>query len=182
MENLKGNPDTITVLDMYNLIVETLEDICCFNMTVIEQRLNMSSTILLEDQWALFVQEIVKKAVQCRANTFGVSMSEMAELLHTDMATLYGYTLHNLTNTFFPNFLLLQARKNLFETSSLDTVYVIAGLTQAQGAAEAMLSFAGGSSINFNLCDLETLYDWQKPQLFAMKIYHCQATCLSALS
>ncbi|CAB3990261.1 Hypothetical predicted protein [Paramuricea clavata] len=101
----------------------------------------MSSTILLEDQWALFVQEIVKKAVQCRAKTFGVSVSEMAELLHTDMATLYGYTLDNLTNTFFPNFLLLQARKNLFETRSLDTSYVVAGLTQAQGAAETMLYF-----------------------------------------
>ena len=169
MENLKGNPDTITVLEMHNLIVETLEDIYCFNMTVIEQRLNMSSTILLEDQWALFVQEIVKKAVQCRANTFGVSVSEMAELLHTDMATLYGYTLHNLTNTFFPNFVLLQARKNLFETRSLDSAYVVAGLTQAQGVAEAMLSFAGGSSINFNLRDLEILYDWQKPQLFAIE-------------
>jgi hypothetical protein len=169
MENLKGNPDTITVLELHNLIVQTLEDIYCFDMAVIEQRLNMSSKVLLEHQWALFVPEIVKEAVQCRANTLGVTVSELAELLRTNLATLYGYTLEDLTNTFFPNFLLLQARKNLFETRSLDAAYGVAGLTQAQGAAETMLSFAGGSSINFNLRDLEILYDWQKPQLYAIE-------------
>ncbi len=169
MENLKGTPDRITVLDLHQLIVETLEDIYCFNMTTIEQSRNMSSTILLEHQWALFVPPIVVAAVKFKADILGVTSSELAELLRTDLATLYGYTLQELTDNFFPEFLLLQARKNLFESRSLDVAYALAGLTQAQGDAETMLSFAGGSTINFNRRYLEILYDWQKPQLFAIE-------------
>ena len=169
MENLKGNPDPITMFEMHNLIVQTLEDIYCFNMTVIEQRLNMSALVVLENQWALFVPEIVREAVQCRANILGVTVSELAELLRTDVSTLLGYTLDDISNTFFPNFALLQARKNIFETRSLAQAYVFAGLTPNQGQAETMLTFAGHSSIAFNLRDLEILYDWQKPQLYAIQ-------------
>ena len=169
MENLKGNPDRITVLDMHNAIVETMEDIYCFNMTVIEKTLNMSSTTVLEHQWALFVPLIVNEAVKCRADLLGVTPSELAELLRKDLATLNGYTLQELTDIFFPEFLLLQARKNVFESRSLDQAYASAGLTQAQGGARTMLSFAGGTSIGFNLRDLEILYDWQKPQLYAIE-------------
>ena len=169
MENLKGNPDYITMLDIHNHIVETMEDIYCFNMTAIEQTLSMSSTIVLENEWALFVPLIVSEAVQCRAERLGVTVSELAELLRTDLATLNGYTLQEITDTFFPNFSLLQLRKNVFETRSLDQAYTTAGLTSAQGEAQTMLSFAGGSSINFNLRDLEILYDWPKPQLFAIE-------------
>ena len=169
MENLKGNPDRITMLDIHNHIVETMEDIYCFNMTAIEQTLNMSSTIVLENEWALFVPLIVSEAVKCRADILGVTVSELAELLRTDLSTLNGYTLQEITDIFFPNFLLLQARKNVFETRSLDQAYASAGLTSAQGEAQTMLSFAGGSSINFNLRDLEILYDWPKPQLFAIE-------------
>ena len=169
MENLKGNPDRITMLDIHNHIVETMEDIYCFNMTAIEQTLNMSSTIVLENEWALFVPLIVSEAVKCRADILGVTVSELAELLRTDLSTLNGYTLQEITDIFFPKFLLLQARKNVFETRSLDQAYASAGLTSAQGEAQTMLSFAGGSSINFNLRDLEILYDWPKPQLFAIE-------------
>ena len=169
MENLKGNPDPITMFEMHNLIVQTLENIYCFNMTVIEQRLNMSALVVLESQWALFVPEIVKEAVQCRANILGVTVSELAELLRRDVNTLLGYTLDEITNTFFPNFALLQARKNIFETRSLVQAYSSAGLSQDQGQAETMLFYAAHSSIAFNLRDLEILYDWQKPQLYAIE-------------
>ena len=171
MENLKGNPDPVTVLEMHNAIVGTLEDVYCFDMVLIEKSLNMSSKFLLESQWALFVPQIVIQAVQCRANSLGVNATELAELLRTDLATLYGYTLDNLNNTFFQNFLQLQVRKNLFETRTLDDAYAIAELTEAQGEGKTMLFFAGArtSSINFNLRDLQILYDWQKPQLFAIE-------------
>ena len=169
MENLKGNPDRITMFDMHNLIVQTLEDIYCFNMTVIEQRLNMSSIAVVEDQWALFVPEIVREAVQCRADILGVTVSELAELLRTDVSTLLGYTLADITITFFPNFVLLQARKNIFETRQLAQAYAFALLTEDQGQAQTMLFYAGHSSIAFSLRDLEILYDWQKPQLYAIQ-------------
>ena len=169
MENLKGNPDRITMLDMQNLIVQTLENIYCFNMTVIEQRLNMSALVVLEHQWALFVPEIVREAVQCRANILKVTVSELAELLRTDLSTLLGYTLDDITNIFFPNFVSLQARKNIFETRALFQAYALAGLTIDQGQAETMLFYAGHSAIAFNLRDLEILYDWQKPQLYAIQ-------------
>ena len=169
MENLKGNPNSIAVEEIHNAIVETLEDIHCFNMTSIEQNLNMSSKILLEEDWARFVPQIVLQAVQCRANILGVTASELAELLRTDLSTLYGYTLDDLTQIFFPNFLLLQARKIIFETRSLDQAYTQAGLTSTQGQAETMLFYAGHSTIAFNLRDLEILYDWEKPQLFAIE-------------
>ena len=169
MENLKGNPDRITMFDMQNLIVQTLENIYCFNMTVIEQRLDMSALVVLEHQWALFVTEIVSEAVQCRANILGVTVSELAELLRTDVSTLLGYTLDDITYIFFPNFVLLQARKNIFETRALFQAYALAGLTIDQGQAETMLFYAGHSTIAFNLRDLEILYDWQKPQLYAIQ-------------
>ena len=169
MENLKGNPNSITVEEIHNAIVKTLEDIYCFNMTSIEQNLNMSSKILLEEDWARFVPQIVIQAVQCRTNILGVTASELAELLRTDLSTLYGYTLDDLTQIFFPNFLLLQARKTVFETRSLDQAYTQAGLTSTQGPAETMLFYAGHSAIAFNRRDLEILYDWEKPQLFAIE-------------
>ena len=169
MENLKGNPDRITLFEMHNLIVQTLEDIYCFNMTVIEQRLNMSALVVLENQWALFVPEIVREAVQCRANILGATVSELAELLRRDVSTLLGYTFYDITKTFFPNFALLQARKNIFETRSLVQAYALAGLSQDQGQAETMLFYAGHSSIDFNLRDLEILYDWEKSQLYAIE-------------
>ena len=169
MENLKGNPDRITMYDMQNLIVQTLENIYCFNMTVIEQRLNMSALVVLEHQWALFVTEIVGEAVQCRANILGVTVSELAELLRTDVSTLLGYTLDDITSIFFPNFVSLQARKNIFETRALSQAYTLAGLTLDQAQAETMLFYAGHSTIAFNLRDLEILYDWQKPQLYAIQ-------------
>ncbi|XP_028399458.1 uncharacterized protein LOC114522881 [Dendronephthya gigantea] len=168
MENLKGNPDRITVLDLHNLIVQTLEDIYCFKMDVIEQRLNKSSKFLVESEWALFVPQIVAEAVKCKADILGVTVSELAELLRTDVATLLGFTLSDVSNTFFPNFLLLQSRKNLFETRSLDLAYLFAGLTSAEGEAKTMLFYASHSTIAFNLRDLEILYDWEKPQLFAI--------------
>ena len=148
--NLKGNPDRITMLDMQNLIVQTLENIYCFNMTVIEQRLNMSAQVVLEHQWALFVPEIVREAVQCRANILGVTVSELAELLRTDVSTLLDYTLDDITNIFFPNFVSLQARKNIFESRALFQAYALAGLTIDQGQAETMLFYAGHSTIAFN--------------------------------
>ena len=168
VENLKGNPDGITVLEMHNAIVKTMEDIHCFNMTVIENSLNMSSQFLLESQWALFATQIVMHSVKCRADFLGVNVSELAELLRTDLTRLFSYTLEEITDIFFPNFLWLQSRKNVFETRSLDQAYEQAGLSPAQGAAKTMLSFADDSSISFSLRDLEILYDWQKPQLFAI--------------
>ena len=169
MENLKGNPDRITVLEMHNAVVKTMEDIHCFNMTVIENSLNMSSQFLLESQWALFATQIVMHSVKCRADVLGVNVSELAELLRTDLTTLFSYTLEEITDIFFPSFLSLQSRKNMFETRSLDQAYEQAGLSPAQGEAKTMLTFASDSPISFSLRDLEILYDWQKPQLFAIE-------------
>jgi hypothetical protein len=171
MENLKGNPDEITVLEMHSATVKTLEDIYCFNMTVIENSLNISSQFLLESQWALFVTQIVMHSIECKANLLGVTVAELAELLRTNLTTLFAYTLQELSNSFFPNFLSLQDRKNEFETRSslAELLAQFEEKTGTSGEAEPMLTFAGDPSINFNLRDLEILYGWRKPQLFAIE-------------
>ena len=164
---LKGDPP-ITVLEMHNAVVATLEDIYCFNMSALETKLGMKSTNVTEKEWSLFVPEIIKAAIQCRADILSVNTSELAELLRENLAVLYSYGLDDLTNTFFPNFTALVNRKNEFETKSFDLVTALKSWSSAQGQAQTMLFFADDVA-NFNIRDLEILYRWSKPQLFAIE-------------
>ena len=167
VDELKGNPP-ITVLEMHNAVVKTMEDIYCFNMTALETNLGMKSTNVTEKEWALFVPEMVRAAIHCRADRLGVTPLELAELLRGNLTTFYSYGLDDLTSTFFPNYSDLEMRKNEFETKSFDIIIASKSWTSAQGQTQTMLYFADHVA-RFSIRDLEILYGWGKPQLFAIE-------------
>ena len=87
-----------SVKELHYLAVETIEKKFCFNITVLQQTLNLSLLNVINYQWPLFVPPIVATAIKCRADKLGVTVSQLAELLNTTSATLHGYDLNGLEN------------------------------------------------------------------------------------
>ena len=110
------NVQNYQIQEIHQFAVAAMEKKFCFNMTVLEQQLNLSSLRVINDQWPLFVPHIVAAAIKCRADILGVTVLELSELLNIDNATLHGYDMNQIENIFFPAFDDLIARKNLFET------------------------------------------------------------------
>ena len=157
---------TIKVQDLHNATVETIEKKFCFNMTDLEQKLNLSSLAAVNTDWEKFVPDIVKAAIECRAAELGATTEELAEILRTTLPTLLGYNLNQLEQIFFPAFEDLKSRKNLFEIQAFTVA--ISGMSQAQWQSKTMSYFANTIS-NFTVRDLEILYRWETAQIFAIE-------------
>jgi hypothetical protein len=158
------NVEFFTVKQLHDLAVETIEKKFCFNMTVLEQTLNLSSLRVINNQWPLFSSPIVTAAIKCRADRLGVTVSELAELLDTTSDILHSYTMTQIDDIFFPAFDNLLARKNLFETQAFSVA--ISGSTTWQSQT---MAFYANQISQFSVRDLEILYKWASPQLFAIE-------------
>ena len=152
--------------ELHGLAVETIEKKFCCNMTALEQTLNLSSLEVINNQWPLFVPPIVAAAIKCRADRLGVTVSELAELLDTTSAILHDYNMNEIENIFFPAFDNLVARDNLLETQAFSVA--ISGSTISQWQSQTMAYYANQIS-QFSVRDLEILYRWASPQLFAIE-------------
>jgi hypothetical protein len=173
------NVAALEIGEIHQFAVTTMEKKFCFNMTVLEQNLNLSSLRVINDEWALFVPDIVAAAIKCRADMLSVTVDELAELLNTNTATLYGYNLNQIESIFFPAFDDLVVRKNRFETQLFSVV--ISGQTSSQW--QSMAYYANQIS-QFSVRHLEILYRWASAQLFAIEniqlsSYFSQCTSLS---
>ena len=159
------NVQNYQIQEIHQFAVAAMEKKFCFNMTVLEQQLNLSSLRVINDQWPLFVPHIVAAAIKCRADILGVTVLELAELLNTDNATLHAYDMNQIENIFFPAFDDLVARKNLFETQAF--TIAISGMTTSQWQSRTMAYYANQIS-QFSVRHLEILYRWESAQLFAI--------------
>ena len=93
-----------TVQEMHEFAVAAMEQKFCFNMTALEQKLNLSSLRSINDQWPSFVPHMVNASVKCRADRLGVTVDELAGLLNTNTSTLLGYDMNQTENIFFRDF------------------------------------------------------------------------------
>ena len=101
-----------TVKELYEFAVAAMQQKFCFNMTTLEQKLNLSSLHVINDQWRLFVPDIVNASVNCRADQLGVTVDGLAGLLNTSTSTLLGYHMNEAENIFFPAFDDILSSKN----------------------------------------------------------------------
>ena len=97
--------------ELHSFAMAAIEQKFCVNMTMLEQKLNISATRVLNDQWPLFVPDIVAASVKCRADQLNVTVSELAERLNTNVSTLHGYDMNEAETIFFAAFDDLVARK-----------------------------------------------------------------------
>ncbi len=160
------NVQNYQIQEIHQFAVAAMEKKFCFNMTVLEQQLNLSSLRVINDQWPLFVPHIVAAAIKCRVDILGVTVLELAELLNTHNATLHAYNMNQIENIFFPAFDDLVARKNLFETQAF--TIAISGMTTSQWQSRTMAYYANQIS-QFSVRHLEILYRWESAQLFAIE-------------
>ena len=176
----------IDMRDIHNALVKAIEERFCCNMTEIAISLGMDpvtgvrQTAAELDVWKRFVPHINNQTIQCKADELQVTSSELAELLRTDLATLNGYDLNQMDLQFFPAYEDLLRRKNLFETRSIAT----GGLIQ-NWQSSTMAQFAQSVS-QFSPRDLQILYRWQAPQIFAienipMSIFESGCTTVSLI-
>lgn len=172
VERLDGKISPIVKLrDIYNAGVKAIEKRFCCNMTAIAIQLNLDNGVERAasniDLWKLFVPHINEATIKCKADILKVTTEELAELLRTTLATLLSYDLNQMESNFFPAYEDLLRRKNLFETKSIITgVLVTAPSTQWLDGT--MSEFANIVS-QFTVRDLQILYRWRDPQLFAIQ-------------
>ena len=164
-ENL-SSVDSYELIEMHNFAMAAIEQKFCVNMTNLEQKLNLSAIRVINDQWPLFVPDIVAASVQCRADQLNVTVSELAELLNTTVSTLYGYDMNEAETIFFAAFDDLVVRKNRFETQAFSIA--ISGMTTTQWQSKTMAYYADSIS-RFSIRHLEILYRWESAQLFAIE-------------
>ncbi|XP_028394545.1 uncharacterized protein LOC114518753 [Dendronephthya gigantea] len=169
-DRLNGKvPPTVRMADIHEAVVKAIEERFCCNMTQIaidlglDPILGVKKTSAYIDVWERFVPHVTEKTIQCKADALQVTSSELAELLRTDLATLRSYDLNQMDLNFFPAYEDLLRRKNLFETQSI----VTGGLFN-NWESSTMAQFADRVS-SFSLRDLEILYRWEAPQLFAIE-------------
>ena len=96
------NVQSYKIRELHEMAVAAMEKKFCFNMTVLEQKLNLSSLRVITDEWFLFVPDIVVAAIECRAGRLNVTIEELAKLLRTNTTTLYSYNMNEIENIFFP--------------------------------------------------------------------------------
>ncbi|CAB4036380.1 partial, partial [Paramuricea clavata] len=161
-----ANVAALEIGEIHQFAVTTMEKKFCFNMTVLEQKLNLSSLRVINDEWALFVPDIVAAAIKCRADMLSVTVDELAELFNTNTTTLYGYNLNQIESIFFPAFDDLVVRKNRFETQLFSLV--ISGQASSQWQSRTMAYYANQIS-QFSVRHLEILYRVASAQLFAIE-------------
>ena len=158
--------DSYELIEMHNFAMAAIEQKFCVNMTNLEQKLNLSAIRVINDEWPLFVPDIVAASVQCRADQLNVTVSELAELLNTTVSTLYGYDMNEAENIFFAAFDDLVVRKNRFETQAFSIA--ISGMTTTQWRSKTMAYYADSIS-KFSVRHLQILYRWESAQLFAIE-------------
>ena len=154
------------VEEMHGFAVAAMEQKFCFNMTVLEQKLNLSSLRVINDEWPLFIPDIVAASVKCRADQLGVTVDELSELLNTNTSTLLGYDMNQAEAIFFRDFDDLLARRNLFENQTFAIATV--GMNNTDWRSRTMAYFANQIS-QFSVHHLEILYRWASAQLFAIE-------------
>ena len=164
-ENL-NSVDSYELIEMHNFAMAAIEQKFCVNMTNLELKLNLSAIRVINDEWPLFVPDIVAASVQCRADQLNVTVSELAELLNTTVSTLYDYDMNEAETIFFAAFDDLVVRKNRFETQAFSIA--ISGMTTAQWQSKTMAYYADSIS-RFSIRHLEILYRWESAQLFAIE-------------
>ena len=168
LDGKTGSP-IVRLEDIHDAMVKAIEERFCCNMTEIALSLNMDpvtgvkNTAAYLDVWEQFVPLVNQRTVQCKADELQVTTSELAELLRIDLATLLSYDLNEMDAHFFPAYEDLLRRKNLFETRS-----IITGGVFSNYLSQTMADFAASVS-QFTVRDLEILYRWQAPQLFAIE-------------
>ena len=165
LDNLENVQD-YKLRELHSFAMAAIEQKFCVNMTMLEQKLNLSAILVINDQWHLFVPDIVAASVKCRPDQLNVTVSELAELLNTDVSTLYGYDMNQAETIFFAAFDDLVARKNLFETQAFSVA--ISGMTTLQWQSQTMAYYANSIG-NFSVRHLEILYRWESAQLFAIE-------------
>ncbi len=117
LENVQG----YQVREMHQFAVAAMEKKFCFNMSVLEQKLNLSSLSVINEQWALFVPDIVAAAVQCRADKLNLTVEELAKFMDANSTAWYGFNMNQIESNFFPAFDDLFNRK--FPFQDLNFVY-----------------------------------------------------------
>ena len=164
-ENL-NSVDSYELIEMHNFAMAAIEQKFCVNMTNLEQKLNLSAIRVINDEWPLFVPDIVAASVQCRADQLNVTVSELAELLNTTVSTLYGYDMNKAETILFAAFDDLAVRKSRFETQ--DFSIAISGMTTTQWRSKTMAYYSHSIS-KFSVRHFEILYRWDSAQLFAIE-------------
>ena len=173
VERLDGKASPfVTLRDIHNAAVKAVEKRFCCNMTAIAIQLNLDNGVERAasdiDIWKMFVPHINEATIKCKADYLKlVRTTELGVLLRTTLPTLLSYDLNQKESIFFPAYEDLLRRKNLFETTSIITgVLVTAPLTQ--WVSGTMAEFANIVS-RFTMHDLQILYRWLYPQLFAIQ-------------
>ena len=173
VERLEGKVSPfVTLRDIHNAAVKAVENRFCCNMTAIAIQLNLDNGVERAasdiNVWEMFVPHINEATIKCKADYLKlVRTIELAVLLRTTLATLLSYDLIQMESIFFPAYEDLLRRRNLFETKSIITgVLVTAPLTQ--WLSGTMSEFANIVS-QFTMHDLQILYRWLYPQLFAIQ-------------
>ena len=172
VERLEGKVSPfVTLRDIHNAAVKAVEKRFCCNMTAIAIQLNLDNGVERAasdiNVWEMFVPHINEATIKCKADYLKVTTTELAELLRMSLPTLLSYDLIQMESIFFPAYEDLLRRKILFETKSIITgVLVTAPLTQ--WLSGTMSEFANIVS-QFTIHDLQILYRWLYPQLFAIQ-------------
>jgi hypothetical protein len=157
-----ANVADLEIGQIHQFAVTTMENKFRFNMTVLEQKLNLSSLRVINDEWALFVPDVVAAAIKGRADMLSVTVYELAELLNANTSTLYGYNLNQIESIFNA----LVVRINHFETQTF--LINISGQSTSKWQSRTMAYYANQTS-QFSVRHLEILYRWASAQLFAIE-------------
>ena len=178
----------ITLGQLHEAVVETLEDHFCFTMQTIEQELEMSSFNVTSIEWKQFLPRIAWYAIQCKADILTVTRSELTELLREDEATILKYSLSQLDSNLNLPFEKIHNAKRVFEYDALskyimddeddygsseDSTWVYLPLYQ-------YIEFV----TNFATRDLQIFYNWNDTHLYALQFIPLKsyASCSGVLS
>lgn len=159
---------TVTFRDIHHAVVRAIEERFCCNLTEIAITLaldpvdGVKQTAAYIDVWKRFVPHVIGQTIQCKANELQVTKLELAELLRSQLAALESYDLKQMDMHFFPQYEDLLRRKNLFENVSILTGGLISSYLSSP------MAFLADQVSQFTPRDLQILYRWQTPKLFAI--------------
>ena len=197
----------ITLGDLHEAVVKTLNRHFCINMSSIEEELGISSFNVTLPEWKLFLPYIAWYAIQCRADSLVVSRSELAELVRNDENTLLNHSLAQLDSELVLPYQGILLNKEVFERDELK-IYVAVNddhddhdddnddhdnddhddHDDSSGNLNYWTShplhYYTKLATDFSIRDLQILYKWNRTQLYALQFINLKSydSCNDAIS
>ena len=175
----KSSP-AITLGQLHDTVVKTMETVFCFSMRRIEESLGIPSVNVTEKEWSYFVSQIVQYAIKCRADSLEVKTYEMAELVKRNESTLFAYDLEMLKYDFISLYENILKKKDVFEQQQISRIFAAedgegSTLSDSENWLSQPLYAYIALATNFSIRDMEILYRWLPSQLYALEVIPIQS-------